>query len=229
MGFARVRALVAAAAIVFAAGDASADVDDRGLYLGIRALPAVSAADDEAIFGGPGGGFRQKGDDPELTIGGGAMLGYYWRIGGLPVRTEIEYAHRLRLDFDTEAVGPPVTGYKNDVDTDSVMVNIYLDADIGSPWRPYVGAGIGWARNGSDTLRAPTGGAAETRDEFTDNFAYGVMAGVRVAISRSWVAEIGYRYIDMGEIDTGPFAAGDRVTADSHVSHDIILGIAYMF
>ena len=110
------------------------------------------------------------------------------------------------------------------------MFNAYVDFDTGTPWRPYLGAGIGWARNSSKTLRTNLAtGARQEIEENADNFAYSVQAGLRVAITRSWIGEIGYRYIDMGEVNSGRFATGDIITGDNHVSHDIILGFAYLF
>ena len=222
--------LCAAIAVMAVWGVARADVNDRGFYLGFRALPAIAAVEDEAIAGGPGGAFGQRGDDPETVIGASLLLGFDWQRHGIPIRTEVEYAYRIRLDFDTEAAGPPQTGFKNDLSTHSLMFNAYVDFDTGTPWRPYLGAGIGWARNSSKTLRTNLAtGARQEIEENADNFAYSVQAGLRVAITRSWIGEIGYRYIDMGEVNSGRFATGDIITGDNHVSHDIILGFAYLF
>ena len=229
-GLRNIAGLCAAIAVMAAWGAARADVNDRGFYLGFRALPAISAVEDEAIAGGPGGAFQQKGDDPEATIGAGFLLGYHWQSLGIPIRTEVEYDYRARLDFDTEAAGPPQTGFKNNLSTHSLMFNAYVDFDTGTPWRPYLGAGIGWARNNSETLRANLAtGARQEIENDADNFAFSVQAGLRVAITRSWVGEIGYRYIDMGEVNSGRFATGDTITGDDYISHDIILGFAYLF
>ena len=229
-GLRRIAGLCAAIAVMVAWSAARADVDDRGFYLGFRALPVIAAVEDAAITDGPGGAFGQRGDVPEAVIGAGLLLGFDWQRHGIPIRTEVEYAYRIRLDFDTEAAGPPRTGYKNDLSAHSLMFNAYVDFDTGTPWRPYLGAGIGWARNSSETSRTnlATGARQKIRNH-ADNFAYSVQAGLRVAITRSWVGEIGYRYIDMGEVDSGRFATGDTITGDNHVSHDIILGFAYLF
>ena len=214
-------------AVVLVSAGARAGVNDRGFYLGIRALPALSDAADETIAGGT---LKQNSDDPELTIGGGIMVGYHWRRHDLPLRLEIEYAHRLQLDFDAENSGPPRVGYKNDVTSDSLMFNAYLDIATDSPWRPYVGVGLGWARNESDVLRTNlVTFARESRRETVNNLAYSLQTGVRVAISDSWVGEIGYRFLDMGEIESGSFTTGDSVSADHYYSHDIVFGLAYMF
>ena len=52
-GLRRVAGLCAAIAVMAVWGAARADVDDRGFYLGFRALPAIAAGEDEAIAGGP--------------------------------------------------------------------------------------------------------------------------------------------------------------------------------
>ena len=229
-GLRSIAGLCAAIVMMAASGTARADVNDRGFYLGFRALAALAVFDDEAIAGGPGGAFGLTDDSPEATIGTGFLAGYHWQRHGVPIRTEIEYAYRLRADFDTVAAGPPRTGFKDNLSTHSLMFNTYLDFDTGTPWRPYLGVGIGWARNQSETLRTNiVSGARQEIKNDTDGFAYSVQAGVRVAITRWWVAELGYRYIDLGEIDSGRFTIGDTITADSHVSHDFILGFAYLF
>lgn len=225
-------ALFAMLVVIMASSPAArAGVDDRGLYMGLRLLPSVGGADERLIGGqGAGGPFVQRGDDPEGNIGAGAVIGVDLRPYGMALRAEVEYNHRLRLDFDTRETAPAVIGYENNVDTDSVMFNLYVDWPTKTPWRPYVGAGIGWARHTSNVSRGDIATSVrETREENSDNFAFSFQAGLRVAITRSWIGEIGYRYIDMGRIDSGTFTTGDRVIGDNYIAHDIVLGLVYLF
>jgi opacity protein-like surface antigen len=55
------------------------------------------------------------------------------------------------------------------------------------------------------------------------------MAGVMYRISQGWQFEVGYRYIDLGEVESGAFQDGTVMTAESYVSHDLILGLVYRF
>ncbi len=227
-------ALPAFAVGVLAAGAAYADVNDLGWYVGFRAVPTLAQAEDEAITGGSGGTFRQQdgdlGSGRQAVIGAAAMVGYHWNELGLPIRTELEYTHRFRLDFDTESSGPPKVGYNSDATSDSIMLNLYFDISTDSWWRPYFGVGLGWSRNNADTRRGDVSTVArQNLENSVDNFAFSAAAGLRFAISPNWVGEIGYRYIDLGEIDTGTFSTGDRITADNYTSHDLILGLVYMF
>ncbi|MEQ8667415.1 MAG: outer membrane beta-barrel protein [Rhodospirillales bacterium] len=219
--------------LTLAPGFARADTNELGFYLGGRLLPAMSTIDGYEQAGGTGGTFEQIGDDYDSTAGVSLLLGYHWNEHGLPVRTEIEYGYRFRNDFNTrENPFPnPVIGYKNDLATHFLMFNGYVDFATDSPWRPFIGAGFGWARNSSSTTRSGNDPSvsSQTIETDTDNLAYSFSAGTRVAISSEWIGEIGYRYIEFGEVDTGQFSTGDSVTADSHVSHDIVLGVAYLF
>jgi hypothetical protein len=51
--------------------------------------------------------------------------------------------------------------------------------------------------------------------------------GLDWAISASWHAELAYRYLDLGSVNTGRFPTGDKVTADSYIAHDLILSAMY--
>ena len=231
MTMTRFTILVMVAAVMAWSPAARADVNDRGLYVGLRLLPAVSGANERLTGGqGAGGVFVQRGDDPEGNIGAAGLIGFHVRLKGLAMRAEIEYHHRLRLDFDTRETAPAVIGYKNNVATDSVMFSLYFDWTTPTAWRPYLGAGIGWARHSSDVTRSDIASAvSETLKTNSINFAFSIQTGLRVAITDSWVGEIGYRYIDMGNIDSGTFTSGDRVVGEDYTSHDIVLGIVYLF
>ena len=211
--------------------DVKADVNDLGFYLGGRLLPAFATVEDESLSGGRGGSFGKDGDDFDTTAGVGLRAGYHWNKHGWPIRTDIEYIFRFRNDFDTTEQGDPKIGYKNDLQSHALLFSAYYDFATGTPWRPYVGAGIGWARNSSETTRESNDNsvAAQTLTTDTDNFAYSVQLGARVAISDSWVGDLGYRYVNMGEVESGRFSSGAEVTGDTHVSHDIVLGLVFLF
>lgn len=212
-------------------GKAHADTNDPGFYLGGRLLPAISTTEGEAISGGGTGPFSRKGDEFDTTIGASLLAGYHWSDHGVPLRTELEVAYRARTDFNTRQENSPAVGYKNDLSSTSAILSAFYDIPTGTPWRPYLGGGIGWARNSSDTTRAlnDTSEPEQTLENDTDNLAYSLQVGVRVAISPEWVGEIAYRYMDFGEVSSGTFSGGEEVTADSHVFHDVIFGISYLF
>ncbi|MBT5522164.1 MAG: porin family protein, partial [Rhodospirillales bacterium] len=202
-----------------------------GFYVGGQLLPAAAQIVGRELKNGRGLPFENGGEDLDTTIGLGFLAGYDWRKQGIPVRTELEYAYRFRHDFESIEVtlGNNIT-YKDDLSTHSIMLSVFHDFSTSSEWKPYVGAGVGWARNTSSTKRAPAGAAADqTIENSTDNLAYSLQAGLRFELSSQWIGELGYRFINFGEVETGTFSGGDSVSADHHLSHDIILGVAYMY
>lgn len=213
---------------------AFADTGDLNWYVGGRLLPALSSVDSASQTGGQGREFVVTSDQYDTTIGTSLLVGQHWSQYDIPLRTEIELGYRFRTDFNSREkrdTNNPQIGYKNDLSSTSLMVSGFYDISTGSPWRPYIGAGVGWARNSSSTTRASSSGAftSQTLDTDVDNFAYSLQIGARVAISPDWVGEIGYRYINYGEVDSGRFSAGDQITADALIFHDIVIGIAYLF
>jgi opacity protein-like surface antigen len=111
----------------------------------------------------------------------------------------------------------------------TLMVNGYYDFTAGGV-RPYLGAGIGWARNETDRLSqdfrlgfANTfGGAA------TENGAVALMAGVGIPF-RGVTLDIGYRYIDLGKFSTAAVAALGMSSGQTGKlsAHELTLGVRF--
>ncbi len=74
------------------------------------------------------------------------------------------------------------------------MFNGYYDFNFGSPFVPYLSAGIGFA-NLEIELRD------RTRDE--DAFAYAFGAGATYAINKSFALDMSYRYFATSDVDFG--------------------------
>ncbi len=209
-----------------------------GFYFGSRLLASAAQIYNENLSNGRGYEFHKNGEELDTTFGLGVLIGYDWEKE-YPIRTELEYAYRFRNDFDTEEVGPWVNsttklkdiGYKNNLSTHSLILSIFYDFETSSKWKPYAGAGLGWARNSSTTTRKPNDDSEvkQTIETDTDNLAYSLQTGMRVNISSQWVGDIGYRFVDFGTIESGVFSGGDHVTADHLFSHDIILGVSYLY
>ncbi len=71
--------------------------------------------------------------------------------------------------------------------------------------------------------------APTTTDRDTDNFAYGGVLGLDWGISENWSAEVAYRYINLGDVETGVIDTTDKISADDYVSHDVLFSIFYLF
>ena len=212
-------AIVIAFVMVFSGSTAFAE-DQSAFYAGLRLVGSAAEIDDVETsgFGGP---FVDR-HSSDLAGGVGGVLGYRW--GALPVRTEMEVAHRFRFDWDfRDGTSPPV-GYQNNVQSTNVLFNILLELRNRTDFTPFFGGTIGWARNRTEVERSVNGsGVSTSQTNSENNFAWGAMAGLEWAFARHWGIELAYRYINLGSVGTGLFPTGEKVTADDYTSHDVLL------
>ncbi len=195
-----------------------------GPYIGLRLVGSVAKVTDESATGFNGSFISNSNSD--IVGGGGGVFGYRW--AGLPFRTEVEIAHRVRFDWGVRDSGPPTAGYENNLESTNVLFNLLYEHRNPSNFTPFIGGTIGWARNRSEVTRDVIGTTNRVRASNTDNnVAWGVMLGVDWAVAANWSAELGYRYIDLGEASSGLFAAGDGFSANTYSSHDILISVLY--
>jgi opacity protein-like surface antigen len=143
---------------------------------------------------------------------GTAALGY--DFAG-PFRTEVEYGWQ-KNDIDTLSYSNRIGNInQGDLKTQSIMLNGYYDVDTGSPWSPFVGAGIGWAKVDLNTPALPFG-------DNDDVFAYQLMAGVSYNFSDQLALDAQYRFFDTQD-------ATIQGADFSTTSNDLMLGIRYTF
>jgi opacity protein-like surface antigen len=213
---------------------ATARADQLGFYAKISAIGTVGKVTDisNASTGLYGGLTAAETHETDLVAGPAAALGYWWGpLLKLPIRTEIEYVLRYRFDYDASPVafvGGPPAGANSNVQTHSGMINVFYDIETETRFMPYVGFGVGYARTEGDTqFTNKTTGISQTVKTSTDNFSWSANAGVVYEMTSEWGLELGYRYVDLGDIVMGPSANGTRFDADSYVSHDILIGILY--
>ena len=122
------------------------------------------------------------------------------------------------------------------------LANGYVD--IGS-WRgisPYIGAGVGMANIeissfadvGVGVTGDPAIAFADDNDEW--NFAWAIYAGLGFEVTQNLTLDIGYRYLDLGDAESGDIYAYDGTDLVDNpmefkdiTSHDIRVGMRYQF
>ena len=83
----------------------------------------------------------------------------------------------------------------------SVLLNGYLDLGTWYRVSPYIGAGVGAAHGAHRGFPERGGAAFHRRPSNTQwNFAWAAMAGVGYAVSPNIVADVGYRYLNLGDV-----------------------------
>lgn len=111
----------------------------------------------------------------------------------------------------------------------SVLLNGYLD--LGSWYRvsPYIGGGIGTARVKTSDYQstvAPPFTTGLSNSQW--NFAWAAMAGVGFAVSPNLMADVGYRYLNLGDTKSATDASG-AMTFKNIAAHEVRVGLRWSF
>lgn len=165
------------------------------------------------------------------TIGGAAFMGYdFYPQNQLPLRAEIEYA--IRGNVEKSATENFVGGYDESKATwglQTLLANVYLDFHNDTPFTPYVGAGLGMGFVSTKySFIDVIGGkkSEESKSQTNTVFAWNVGAGCSYAFTENISADLGYRYLGLGE-NKVRFLDDDIKTA--HNAHEFSLGLRFTF
>jgi len=129
------------------------------------------------------------------------------------------------------------TQFKANVTSTTVMANFYYENIAASgPWSPYIGAGLGLTQNkfGDLTANDPVSGSADAPGGTKSGIAWALMAGFGVPLSKERTLDFGYRYIDLGKIET----TGNLVDSAGNVvpyegatgklrAHELFVGVRF--
>jgi outer membrane protein OmpA-like peptidoglycan-associated protein len=181
-------------------------------------------------FNDSGGSFDAK---PNQGFAAGGVIGYHfgrvrlegeavYRSHGMQTLSFSNVPPSLQSGFGIPASGSaPLSG---DVASIGFMANAIYEVFPHSVVTPYVGAGIGGADLQINSIRV---GSVQIASGGSFQFAYQGIAGLEVAMGRSWSASVDYRY----------FATTDGTFSDSlgnrfkipYSTHNVMMGVAYHF
>jgi outer membrane immunogenic protein len=217
--------LAAIAVLLGASPNVWAGNGEHGRYLGLRFIGAYAEVQDSKTTNFNGA--LQINHDDDLVAGNSIILGYRWK--SLPLRTEIEVGYRYRFDYDVRDIGTS-TGYENNLATVTGLFNAAYEYRNSSDFTPYAGGSIGWAQNNSNVTRDKIGtNDIEKFQNGEHNFAWGGMTGVTWRFTKHWDIDLGYRYINLGEVNTGISSIGTGIEAENHISHDVLFTVNHRF
>ncbi len=184
---------------------------------------------------------HKKDFDEAVFFGGG--VGYAvnrW------VRFDVTGEYRGKSKFtglDSYPGGFGFGGGTNDYTTNKrewlFLANAYVDVGNWHGFKPYVGAGLGFAQIKLGHLldvNVPQngGGWAEKHSEW--NLAWALYAGIGYQLTENWTLDLGYRYLHLGDTRTGDIIAFDGTNNSYNPlefkdisSHDFMVGLRYSF
>lgn len=153
-------------------------------------------------------------------------------LGGA-VRGEFEYGYKdgMRKDYSYKGTSSTAIAIMK-ADVQTYMFNAYYDIDTGTKFTPYVGAGLGIAHiNAKSNYTDPANTTYNTyMSETEDNLAWQVSAGVGYALNDKVTLNAGYRYTDLGSVETIGKSEAQSVYSKSDLdSHEVMLGARYTF
>ncbi|MBD3848732.1 opacity protein-like surface antigen [Bosea sp. OAE752] len=198
--------------------------------------------DDVAEFGGS---FFGKSDNSTFFAG----LGIGYRFNNwlrFDVTGEYRGAGQIGVNdivFNPFNNGNQTNTYKGNLTSLVTLFNGYFDLGTWNCLTPYIGAGIGFTQNRIAGLTdqgalfgnfvGPTLGYANTGTK--TNVAWALMAGVGYEVNKNLTLELGYRYLNLGDAQSGRLINAftgqiqGPLKAKDIDSHDFRIGMRWNF
>ena len=153
--------------------------------------------------------------------------------GGVGVGVKTQW---LRTDLTLDYTGAKYTGTvatpgdtTAKVSAISTLFNGYFDLGTWYGLTPYVGAGAGVSNlrtyDYSSTAAPPfSGSLSRTQWKFT----WALMGGVSYAVAPNVLVDLGYRYMDFGDVTTASDASGAMILKNL-AAHEVRVGVRWSF
>ncbi|KRE16878.1 hypothetical protein ASE63_14260 [Bosea sp. Root381] len=178
-------------------------------------------------------------------VGVGYRFNNWLRFDGtLEYRGNGQIGVNDRVDFAANGgIAQLSNTYKGNLSSMVALFNGYIDLGTWNCLTPYIGAGIGYATNritgltDQGVLSGSLGGSSlgYAGSGTKSNVAWALMAGVGYEVNKNLTLEIGYRYLNLGDAQSGRIQNAFRLEnyaplkAKDIDSHDIKIGMRWNF
>jgi opacity protein-like surface antigen len=162
--------------------------------------------------------------DSKLGKGMTGSLGAGIKTSWLRTDVTIDYASPMK--YEGTILAPGDTTAK--IQATTVLVNGYLDLGTWYRVSPYIGAGAGVAYARVTDYMGPAPPLTGDTGKKQWNFAFAGMAGVAFPISHNLMIDVGYRYLNIGDVKTGNDAFG-AMTFKNVAAHEARVGLRWSF
>ncbi len=161
--------------------------------------------------------------DSSLGKGMTRSLGFGFKSSWLRTDVTIDYAAPVKYQGTVAAAGDTTAK----IQAATALINGYIDLGTWHRISPYIGAGAGvaYARvyDFASTAAPPFSGDA-SKNQW--NFAWAGMAGIALAISPRFMMDVGYRYLNIGDVKTSSDAFG-AMTFKNVAAHELRVGLRW--
>lgn len=179
----------------------------EGLYGSVKIQSAQQDLGN-ALLTSPRVSHRVAAPDTHQDIGGSVALGFGftgdWRL-------EAEYS--IKQDAEFKSRWAPFNANVNNLQVSSkrLMLNGYKDFPLNDYLSLYTMAGVGVAHVNAEGYQ--TNPSRRFANNSQNNFAYALGVGADLKLNRNITVGTGYRYVHMGDIETGYNTFANRINA----------------
>jgi len=151
---------------------------------------------------------RVASPDSNKDVGGSLALGFGFKDNW---RLETEYS--IKQDSEFKSRWAPFDANVNNMQVASrrLMINGYKDFPLNEYLSLYAMAGVGMAHINSEGYQSNP--SRRFANNSQNNFAYAMGVGADVKLNQQVTLGTGYRYVDMGKIETGYNTFANRINA----------------
>jgi opacity protein-like surface antigen len=197
---------------------------------------------DNALYDAPGVfdvDIRDKEFEPAFFAGVG--IGY--KINDM-FRVDVTGEYRFKSEFhglDRINNGATINDFDTDKSEVTLLANAYWDIVNWNGIVPFIGAGVGASYNkihdlDDRNLADPFGGGGSAGSNGEWHFAWALHAGVGFEITKNLTLEVAYRYLHLGDAESGDIVGDDGTNLIDNplefkdlASHDVKVGLRYLF
>ncbi|MBI6189341.1 outer membrane protein [Providencia rettgeri] len=222
--------LLVIAVFASAGGNALASMNNEGYYAAARLSKVWQKADNMDTSSRPGIGQFVSGDDKDDFYNGSLAAGYQFGNGW---RTEAEYTFNKKAEYTSGSTTFPTSLNHHKTESQRLMLNAYRDYEIYQGVSIYGTAGVGIAKVKSSGWQ---GNVSRQYASNTDaNLVYSLGAGVSYEPINKLNLDLGYRYVDLGKIESGMnrFANARGLQDEQMKAHlksqEVVFGVRYLF
>ncbi|QQX56974.1 outer membrane protein [Pseudomonas chlororaphis] len=228
--FTKISVALLLAPVAYSSLALAAPAEEEGYYGVARVISAERKARNMDSSARPGIGSFVSGDDNQKDMTGSIGVGYRFGNGW---RVEGELSLPQKDKFTSGSTTFPTSLNEHHIESRRVMLNAYRDFRVTEKLSVYGSAGLGLAQleskgwQGNESRQY--GSATQT------NLAWSLGAGVAYDVTDRLALDLGYRYIDMGDTESGwnnfPNARGlqDEKMKANLVSSEVVLGMRWAF
>lgn len=219
-----------ALALAGLSGSALASISDEGYYGAARLSKVWQKADNMDTSSRPGIGQFMSAENKDNFFNGSIAAGYQYGNGW---RTEGEYTFKKKNEYTSGSTTFATSFNHHKTESQRLMLNAYRDYEIYQGVSLYGTVGLGIAKVKSSGWQGNT--SRQYNSNTDTNLAYSVGAGVSYEPVNKLTFDLGYRYIDLGKIESGMNAFGNaRGLQDEQMkahlkSQELVMGVRYLF